>query len=224
MDVQVRRREGEEVASERCPYCHDLIGGVASGELIPCPGCGTTHHEACLAEIGRCTIHGCGLEVDAPTRARFDARRGDAHERVTADHSAAYREIRRRMRDRARTWVRDHCRQAPTPRGSTLPDLVAAIRDARDAMAFHGWQHAAQEYDEALRLFHVLGVEVVDVDGRRVARWQLTREAEQAHREAVRGAGGEGDMSRLALDWLVGIGLTLLLAIPAWLVVSRFIL
>lgn len=57
MSLALRERRG---ASERCPYCHDCLeGGQIADARVVCEGCGTTHHAACLAELGGCTVMGC---------------------------------------------------------------------------------------------------------------------------------------------------------------------
>jgi hypothetical protein len=221
VDLQVRRREGEDAAAERCPYCHDLIGAAAGGELVTCDGCGTAHHEACLAELGRCTIHGCGLAIDAAERERLEAERATVRERV---RSRIGRAVQARSRDRAHSFTRGHCREAAVPRGMSGEDLVAAIRDAREAVSRREWERATQEYDEALRLLTSLGSHEVQVGERRVYRWHLEREATDAHDQLTHRAKGTGDLGGLALHWLAWIALTFVLAVPAWLFVSRYIL
>jgi hypothetical protein len=58
--VDVRERI-EPGAGHRCPYCHDLLEGARpDDDLVVCGGCGTRHHGACLDELGRCTVLGCG--------------------------------------------------------------------------------------------------------------------------------------------------------------------
>ena len=55
--LALRAREG---AAERCPYCHDCLeGGEIEDARVVCEGCGTSHHQACLAELGGCTVMGC---------------------------------------------------------------------------------------------------------------------------------------------------------------------
>ncbi len=116
MDVQARPRD----ASERCPYCHDALGGGPDGERVPCLGCGTSHHLACVAELGRCTVHGCqrpffGAELE---RAQAGARR-----------SSAYLAVRQRIRDRVRAFVRTNTRAPSTP-----PELRAAYEAGTTAL------------------------------------------------------------------------------------------
>ncbi len=54
-EVRVTGKEG--AAAEACPYCPDALGSV---DVVACGACSTRHHAACLAELGRCTLHGCG--------------------------------------------------------------------------------------------------------------------------------------------------------------------
>lgn len=56
--MQVSARVHPGPSHERCPYCRDELQ-AADAELVECQGCGTTHHAACLEELGRCTIMGC---------------------------------------------------------------------------------------------------------------------------------------------------------------------
>jgi hypothetical protein len=56
--IEVAAREGD---LPRCVYCRADVASPA--ELDECPGCRTTLHIACRAELGRCPTVGC-----APTR------------------------------------------------------------------------------------------------------------------------------------------------------------
>jgi hypothetical protein len=142
VDVQARRRE----ATERCPYCHDVIVDATdlARERITCAGCGTTHHEACLAELGRCTVRGCEREVVVARTPEVEAR--------LAARSAVYREVQRRIRARVRGFVRDNCRPAsdrhavdPVTRiDDVLRAAEAARRDGR-------WLDAAAAFEEVVR-------------------------------------------------------------------------
>ena len=44
------------VVSTICPYCRDALTALA---WIRCCGCGTGQHAICVAEHGRCAVHGC---------------------------------------------------------------------------------------------------------------------------------------------------------------------
>jgi len=79
-ELEVRARQSP---AERCPYCHDCLeGGVIADVQVVCEGCGTSHHQACFAELGGCTLMGCpggraqpegGLEeIRARIRSRVD--------------------------------------------------------------------------------------------------------------------------------------------------------
>ncbi len=84
--MDVRARPSDE-SKARCPYCHDLMAAQAQAEVVVCGGCGTTHHAACVEELGRCTVLGCtwtpgGAPPPALTRSVDDYRRavaGRAH-------------------------------------------------------------------------------------------------------------------------------------------------
>ncbi|MBL4844647.1 MAG: hypothetical protein JKY65_03900 [Planctomycetes bacterium] len=69
-------------AQERCPYCHDTLT-IERVEKVICEACGTPHHQACLAELGGCTVMGCsggrsqpkGLSEEIRARVRERAAR-----------------------------------------------------------------------------------------------------------------------------------------------------
>lgn len=44
---------------QRCPYCHEHLGGTDDESLVACAGCLTVFHEGCVAEGGGCTTMGC---------------------------------------------------------------------------------------------------------------------------------------------------------------------
>ncbi|MBX3470699.1 MAG: hypothetical protein KF878_27845 [Planctomycetes bacterium] len=76
--MDVRARPHEEGGSTRCPYCHDHMGEQT--DEVTCGACGTTHHAACLQELGRCTVLGCawtpsGAPAPALTRTVEEYRR-----------------------------------------------------------------------------------------------------------------------------------------------------
>jgi len=102
---RVSRRSG---ATERCPYCHDLLSAGAAAEepRARCEGCGTEHHAGCLAELGRCATHGCGAAVPGRAGARAGAGSGSGRLR-----SPALRAVRERIRERVRGYVREHVRE-----------------------------------------------------------------------------------------------------------------
>ncbi|RMG09052.1 MAG: hypothetical protein D6731_20515 [Planctomycetota bacterium] len=52
MRVLRRRRRDRE----KCPYCHELLGGAAPA--ISCL-CGASYHAACAEELGACAVLGC---------------------------------------------------------------------------------------------------------------------------------------------------------------------
>lgn len=114
--VKVSAREGE--AEFRCPYCHDLLGEDEPGEArVDCEGCGTSHHLACLTELGRCTVLGCDRPIDAAV----------LEERPPAT-SRMQRLIRQRQRDRVRQFVRRNTQAAE-----------GDLREARLAGREGGW-------------------------------------------------------------------------------------
>lgn len=116
MDVRARGHRAEKA---RCPYCHDLL--AVEVQAITCGACGTTHHAACMEELGRCTVLGCawtpqGAPAPALTR--------------TVD------EYRRAVAGRARRFVQEHAQPARR-RGSYAtrgdregPGLLGFLRDA----------------------------------------------------------------------------------------------
>lgn len=111
MDVQARPRD----VSARCPYCHDTLDGGSADQRIQCLGCGTSHHVACVAELGRCTVYGCERPFYAA-----DVERA----RAGAPRSSAWLAVRGRIRERVRSFVREHARSPTSP---------AEVRDAYEA-------------------------------------------------------------------------------------------
>jgi RING finger family protein len=107
LELEVKVRQS---AAERCPYC--LEGGEIEDARVVCEGCGTTHHQACLAELGGCTVMGC-----SSLRARPEGGVEEIRERVrarmnrfAARHlSSPDRSAYERM---ARHWTCSACRQA----------------------------------------------------------------------------------------------------------------
>jgi hypothetical protein len=142
VELHARLRE-ESTAHERCPYCHDALGAdVVHDERVVCPGCATTHHRACIAELGRCTIRGCERPISLPA---------DAPQDVAGRHSAFYREVQRRIRERVRGFVREHCRPTDPP-GGLLERRDAALRQAELAEAEGDLAAAAEWFHEAASL------------------------------------------------------------------------
>jgi hypothetical protein len=143
VELQARARE----AVERCPYCHDVIVGAAdlASELITCAGCGTQHHEACLLELGRCTVRGCEREIVVVRTPALEAR--------LASRSPFYREVHRRISARARTFVHNNCRP-PSDRHSVHPidKIDAVLKAAHQARRDGRWLDAAVAFEEAERL------------------------------------------------------------------------
>jgi hypothetical protein len=68
-DPEVRRVHADVAGNMRCAYCHDrILGGQ---EIVTCGLCSTVLHDACLRELGRCPVLGCGSKLgDEPGRAR----------------------------------------------------------------------------------------------------------------------------------------------------------
>lgn len=110
-------RERPEPAHQRCPYCHDEIGGAEPAERVRCSGCHTEHHLACLDELGRCSVAGC---ASGPV-----PRLRPGSTRPTTVHARAMRErIQARMR---RTHI-----SAPPDRTPVEARLLAALEGARE--------------------------------------------------------------------------------------------
>lgn len=142
MELHAKLR-GEATSRERCPYCHDALGeDTLHDERIECPGCRTTHHRACIAELGRCTIRGCERPISVPVVAPAE---------LAGKHSAIHREVQRRIRERVRTFVRDHVRANEAP-GSLVERRDAALRQAEIAEAEDDLAAAAEWYHEVARL------------------------------------------------------------------------
>jgi hypothetical protein len=125
VDVKARAR----AAHERCPYCHDLTENQRLAE-IECPACQTTHHRACIQELGRCSVYGCEEPIDPGS--------GDE---IMLRESPAMRKIRARYRDRARQFVRNNTRDL---RGQ----IEEALEFARISEAERHWEAAAEAYSD----------------------------------------------------------------------------
>lgn len=109
-------------ATHRCPYCHDMLEDGAA--LVTCEGCETQHHEACAAELGRCSILGCSSLVAVPRREP-----GEGSETL---------EIRRRVRERVERFARGHAQAPVSPRTTTPAErLRHEIICAQEAQLRH---------------------------------------------------------------------------------------
>lgn len=62
LSKEARAREG------RCPLCFEAVR-AEDGDLESCPGCATTYHPDCLAELGGCSTLGCSAALARPARA-----------------------------------------------------------------------------------------------------------------------------------------------------------
>lgn len=196
MDVQARRRE----ATERCPYCRDVIDGAAdlASELITCAGCGTQHHEACLAELGRCTVRGCEREVVVVRTPEVEAR--------LAARSAVYREVQRRIRARVRGFVRDNCRPASERLALEPVTRIEVVLRAAEAARRDGrWLDAAVAFEEVVRLISDLPAQ----EGS--ARLDTTAADARAQAVAMRGR-NEGLVSETTVSLIGRIALCVLAA------------
>lgn len=127
--------QARPAARERCPYCHDELGTAGVDERVECAGCRTTHHAACLAELGRCTVMGCGREL-APEL-------GPAPGQEDPALSARQRAIRERIRARARGFVQEHFTRRG-PESLQEARLRGAVEGAREAMRERRWQEALE--------------------------------------------------------------------------------
>jgi hypothetical protein len=88
--------ESRPSVHERCPYCHDAMAlEIAGFEQVICPSCGTPHHEACLIELGGCTVMGCSGARPRPV--------------------TGIEEVRRRIRKRVAKFVANHALRPDAP-------------------------------------------------------------------------------------------------------------
>ena len=123
-ELALKAREG---AAERCPYCHDCLeGGLIVDVQITCQGCGTSHHQACFAELGGCTVMGCSGGGAAPEgsleeiRERIRARVG----RFVARNAQPPEEgVRERL---AAHWICADCGQEFPNRSCSLCEAALA--------------------------------------------------------------------------------------------------
>jgi hypothetical protein len=137
--VELIARARPDPARERCPYCRDELAADAAAapeDLVECPGCGASHHSACLEELGRCSVMGCtgggGAGAPAPPA-------GGPGRPVPA----RLREARERIRARARAFAREHAR--PRPELSLLEARVrAALEGLREAERERRWADALE--------------------------------------------------------------------------------
>jgi hypothetical protein len=189
--LRVRRRD-EQVAAERCPYCHDLIAALPRGELVTCAGCGTQHHEACLAEIGRCTVHGCGRAVRLVSREPLDPER-----------SAAWRAVAQQLRERAWTFVRAHCKSAD-PGPATPERLRQVLLEADAARRERRWLEAGRAYDVAAVLLAAWPRAPLDEAGLRVTSEDV-RALSGMMWDRVSGLHEQRDIPNRLLAWALGV-------------------
>jgi hypothetical protein len=144
VDVKAREKGG---AAERCPYCHDaLVDEVAPAAEVRCDGCGTSHHEACIEELGRCTVFGCARPLVAPPVELVEGK--PVRPRV---RSRFFRDLQARVRARARSFVQTQSSQ-PTAREELAGLLELALDQAERAMSRAKWAAAAEWWGEAARL------------------------------------------------------------------------
>lgn len=125
--VELSSRPRQREGLERCPYCHDLLGDTDLAK-IECPACHTQHHVACIQELGRCTVHGCEQSITAPVDM-------DRH----LEDSPALRQIRTRLRQRARRFVRSNAR-------NRRDQLLEAMARAREHEAAGRLEEASRAY------------------------------------------------------------------------------
>ncbi len=95
---------------------------------IECPACRTTHHRACIQELGRCSVYGCEEPIDPGS--------GDE---IMLHESPAMRKIRARYRNRARQFVRNNTRDL---RGR----IEEALEFALISEAEGHWEAAGEAY------------------------------------------------------------------------------
>ena len=123
MELVARTRP--DPARERCPYCRDELEG-AGDDLVTCQGCGTSHHAACLEELGRCTILGCGRSRPPPPTGADPV--GGGSPRVTA--------ARARIRMRVQRFAREHVRDLS--REEQIDHREARLRALRESWETEG--------------------------------------------------------------------------------------
>ena len=144
--------QARPAARERCPYCHDELGAAEAEERVECAGCGTTHHAACLEELGRCTVLGCGREL-APAP-------GPAPGQEDPALSARQRAIRERIRARTRGFVQEHFTRRG-PESLQEARLRGAVEGAREALRERRWQEALEFLRDLRQLEAELPAEVL---------------------------------------------------------------
>jgi len=114
--IEVAARTDER---PRCVYCRDE---VTPAELDECPGCRTTLHVACRAELGRCPTAGCadarvvvapiepGADAEAERRRRREAARArrEAEDAALLASRRPLRQLSREARAASRPWPGVH--------------------------------------------------------------------------------------------------------------------
>lgn len=103
----------------RCPYCRDELAGGA--ERVECPGCATVHHRACLEELGRCTVMGCGTA--APGRV-------EEPDRAPPNETPFRRQVRQRIRERVQRIARDLFTPVPADSTPQSPGSTGEVGEA----------------------------------------------------------------------------------------------
>jgi hypothetical protein len=197
VEVRVREREAEE----RCPYCKDALdsdGAAADDARVECEGCGTSHHLACILELGRCTIRGCERPLEASAV---------PEERRRGVRSSALAEIARRYRERASRFVRDNVRPPEGPERLRRA-LDEAFTAAEAAEARRDWQAAADAWGEVARIETI--ARPGDLDGaRRRLDADLARAQAEMHQARLR---HKAQLARTVV-LLAGLLLLILLAL-----------
>lgn len=114
------RATPSRAAEVRCPYCHDLLQSAREA-LIECPGCGTMHHGACIAELGRCTVLGCAQPIGV-----------EALPLPLAPESEERRRVREASRGRVQRFAasRQEARESGPLRVPAGEDLASRSRSA----------------------------------------------------------------------------------------------
>lgn len=205
-EITVRRREGASPRAERCPYCHDALDDArASDDQVRCEGCGTAHHLACIAELGRCTVMGCARPLLAAAVPIAD---------TDPVRSRAWREVQRRIRGRVREFVLTHCR-SPALDAAELRRLLGVTLAAAERAERSGeLEEAAELYGEVARIETLARPGDLDGAPRRVDA-DLARELSETLQARARSR--RRVRSALAAALLVA-GLTLLMGVAVAIV------
>ncbi len=211
----------ETPADHRCPYCHDALASGAdlpADDLVECDGCRTRHHRACIEELGRCTIRGCERSLRVAPATALDQPVPAAELR-----SAVRREVERRLRERARTFVQANARAVGADGGREA--LETALAEARRAEARGDLPGASEAWHEVARRLtlarpeELRGVEFLELwqaersfrltghataqDVALAAEWAIERATGFARREAL---------VRVRRAILIGLAVLLVLA------------